>query len=170
MTEQELEKIFKKLNNRLIGYAYVRTKSISASKDIVQNAFIKLWKSDVSGDINSWLCTVIHNMSLNYLKHERVKIKNHEILLYEQNEEYVQSLDVYNEVLSIVVKEIKNLSNRWGASYKTVVKMFFIDGYRPPEIAQILNLSQDTIRTYTKRFRDLIKSSGVLDHYKKEYL
>lgn len=71
------EKIFKEHFKGLHAYAYTMLKDTQAAEDIVQNIFLKLWEKkdtiQVERSMASYLYRAVHNDSLNYLQHQKVK-------------------------------------------------------------------------------------------------
>lgn len=71
------EKIFKEHFKGLHAYAYTMLKDSQAADDIVQNIFLKLWEKkdniQVEKSMASYLYRAVHNDSINYLQHQKVK-------------------------------------------------------------------------------------------------
>src|SRR5690625_7777463 len=65
--------IFDRYQNKLLLYTMTIVKSEGVAKDLVQEAFVRLWMNretiDRDGSLGGYLYTIARNLSLNYLKH-----------------------------------------------------------------------------------------------------
>lgn len=71
MTETELAGFMRTLGPRLLTLARGICRSSDAAEDVVQEAFVKLWKTPPDGPaevIPSWLRRVVVNLSINHLR------------------------------------------------------------------------------------------------------
>ncbi|HEX2937009.1 MAG TPA: RNA polymerase sigma-70 factor, partial [Bacteroidales bacterium] len=87
--------LYKKYYIGLCVYANRFIKSKSASEEIVQQTFFKLWdkrdKLDIKESIQAYLFTTVKNKCLNYIKHEQIVNRYNQTIsqaLYE-SEEYM---------------------------------------------------------------------------------
>lgn len=78
LTLKDFKRIFDKLYPKLCLFSNSYTDNLEASKDIVQEVFIKIWESKViyhnEPAIKSFLYTSVRNKSLDYLKSKHVKV------------------------------------------------------------------------------------------------
>ncbi len=119
----------------LVRYVYSFLKDIEASRDIVQESFLKLWQQDqkeLSGRETEWLFTVCRNRAYDYLRLKERKHISHselqtdipdtaisaeETIAAQTEEQAVQSLI---ESLSEQQKEVLHLKFEQGLSYKEI--------------------------------------------------
>lgn len=78
--EKIFEKIFTINYNALVGFSSQLINDYEAAKGIAQDAFIKLWKNrekvnEING-IKSFLYTATKSGCLDYLRHEKIKLKH----------------------------------------------------------------------------------------------
>lgn len=75
--EDLFEQVFKTHFKSLHAYACTLIKDPASGEEVVQNVFLKLWEKkdtiDMLENIAAYLYRAIHNESLNYLKHLKVK-------------------------------------------------------------------------------------------------
>ncbi len=75
--ESVFERVFKEYFKRLHAYAYTFLKDEPMAEEIVQNVFCRIWEKkdqlNSSGSLKAYLYRAVHNESLNYLKHHKVK-------------------------------------------------------------------------------------------------
>ena len=71
------EWLFKAHFESLHAYAYTFLKDDEMAEEIVQNVFCRIWEKrnqlKTDGSLKSYLYRAVHNESLNYLKHQKVK-------------------------------------------------------------------------------------------------
>ena len=124
----------------LVLYAmrYVRQQEVS--EDIVQEVFIAIWESDKKYNsyhgFRAFLYDSVKNRCLNYLKHQEVERRHAEILLQEQDEEMYRALH----------QAVDELPERCRQVFK-----LHLQGKRNEEIAQMLELSVETVKTQKKK-------------------
>ncbi len=71
------EHIFKSNFKKLHSYAFTMLKDEVVAEEVVQNIFVRLWDRaedlHISGSVTAYLYRAVHNESLNYLKHLKVR-------------------------------------------------------------------------------------------------
>ena len=155
MSNLPIEKFESLMNNyskMLLKIAYSYTKNVQTSEDVVQDAFVKLYKvhkTFVSDEqIKYWLIRVTINRSLDILKHNKK-----EIII---DPEYINnlSLDSFSldkdEEMRLCVLALKDI-------YKTVIILFYYDNYSINEIAKILNIKEVNVKVRLHRARQELK-------------
>lgn len=124
--------------------------------DIVQEAFITLWKSREAMEselhLKMFLYQVVRNRCFNYLKNKRVEEKYiRESLMVEEDTSFEGSL-VEEEVYRLVIQEIENLPEE----QRKVVNLH-LEGKNNLKIAEILRISVNTVKTHKARARKALK-------------
>lgn len=80
--ERVFEEVFKCHFKSLYGYSRVLVKDEVVAEEVVQTVFLKLWERreavDITTSIKAYLYKAVYYDSLNYLKHEKVKMKHRE--------------------------------------------------------------------------------------------
>ncbi len=75
--KQAFDEVFLKHFKNLHAYAFTIIKEIDDAEEVVQNVFVRIWtKRDqlkTDGFLRSFLYRAVHNESLNYLKHQKVR-------------------------------------------------------------------------------------------------
>ena len=117
----------------LVLYALRYVKQQEVAEDVVQEVFIAIWESDKKYNsyhgFRAFLYDSVKNRCLNYLKHQEVERRHAEILLWEQDEE-----------------DEDELPERCRQVFK-----LHLQGEKNEEIAQILELSVETVKTQKKK-------------------
>lgn len=90
--ESAFEQVFKEYYKRLHAYGYTFVKDDEAAEEIVQNVFCRIWEKkdqlNTDGSVKSYLYRAVHNESLNYLKHHKVRAKYEQYYTGHMSEEY----------------------------------------------------------------------------------
>jgi RNA polymerase sigma-70 factor (ECF subfamily) len=127
------------------NFAYYKSGDQSASLDLAQEGFIKVWENCSKIDIlkaKSYLFTVINNLFLNTIKHQKV------VFTYAKNSPY---LDVDNQSPEYLLEEeefkdkLKSAIQELSEKERSVFLMHRIDGKKYKEIAGILEISQKAV-------------------------
>ena len=164
---EEINKKFLELynsySNDVLKLAFNFTKNIYEAEDIVQSVYIKLFqelKKDSTKEFNKkWLLKVTANESKNVFKniwHKRV-ILNDEIL---QNE-----FDIAD---SLKDDELSTALLKLPLKYRNVIYLYYYDGYKIDEIAEILKLSTSNVKLILSRGREKIKNILEDDNNEKK--
>ncbi len=79
-SEPAFEQVFKKYFKSLHAYAFSLIKDETEAEEMVQQVFFKLWerseKLSLSGSLAAYLYRAVHNESMNYLKHQQVRVRH----------------------------------------------------------------------------------------------
>lgn len=132
----------------LFRIAFSYTGNRHDSEDILQEAFIKLiyHSPEFSGneDEKRWIIRVTINLC-----------KNHLGSFWHRNRRSIEDVEQYaaNEEDRTKILEIINLPSK----YKTVIHLYYYEGYSIAEIARILKLSISAVKMRLKRGRELLK-------------
>lgn len=149
-SEEEMISAIDKYADMVKKICFVHMKQDSDVDDIFQNVFLKYAKttSFMSEEHEkAWLIRVTINCckdSLNTWFRRKVVLDNELETYYQQNEFYK-----HTELYDIVLKLPKN--------YKNVIYLYYYEEYKIKEIADILNRKENTIHTWLKRARSLLK-------------
>ncbi|WEK21181.1 MAG: RNA polymerase sigma-70 factor [Candidatus Pedobacter colombiensis] len=145
--DQAFEQLFKAHFKALHTYANVILKDEDDAEEIVQNMFLKFWEKrdllSVQTSLKAYLYKCVYHDSLNFLKHQKIKIKYHDFASYTMNTE--------NEPASSKVEMTElaynlNLAlNRLPEQCRTIFQMSRFEELKYKEIADRLGLSIKTI-------------------------
>lgn len=147
-TEAELRRIVNIYTKSLLRLACTYTKSVPDAEDVVQEVMVRLitkkpWFENETHE-KAWLIRVTINISINYVK--AVKRRRSEPLNYDipeiPEEKYylIETMDALPE------------------KYRTVLYLYYFEGYSVKEIAIILKKTDSTITTWMSRARKKLKA------------
>ena len=117
---------------------------------MIQDVFISFWekRDGFSNDIaiKTYLYTSVRNKCLNHLKHLAVQKKHEQQLIFELESDYFFKTNVIEEeAFNELYQEINNLPE---GSRK--VMLLALKGLKNHEIANTLNVSENTVKTQKK--------------------
>lgn len=145
--EEDFRCFFECNYSPIVAFAYKFVLDIALSKDIAQECFLNIWNSNIDfKDKNlakKYLFTIAKNVSLNHLKHKKVIIEN--VVDYNNVDNSSWELIIRNEVYSKVYEAVNTLPER----SKQVINNILI-GMSDKEIAEVMNISINTVRTLKK--------------------
>jgi RNA polymerase sigma-70 factor, ECF subfamily len=141
------EQVFKTHFKRLHAYAFTILKDDAEAEEIVQQVFFKLWDRnknlDMPGSLNAYLYRAVHNESLNYLKHQKVKASHQLYVAYSMKNEVQQPEKKANS--TALEKKIHTALNELPEQCRTIFQMSRFDELKYREIADKLDLSVKTV-------------------------
>ena len=148
--EETFIKIYDLYADDCLRLAVSFTKSLADAEDIVQKVFIKLY-SELNNNLSrtynkSWLLKVTANESKNFLKHSwHKRIIFHNELLENK------------EGSNIHIDEISECLLKLPEKYRIVIYLYYYEGYKIKEIAEILSLNEENVRTRLRRGKEKMK-------------
>lgn len=143
--------IYKKYSRRLYGFVFRYTKQESDTEEIVQEVFIKVWKSrdkiNIYSSFESFLFTVAHNATVNLLKKRATEQKyvEHVKSLQHVDETYELTDEIhYNELKD----KFQSLLNELSPRQREVFQLSREEGLTHKEIAEKLDISVYTVKNH----------------------
>ncbi len=149
ISEEEFERVYRQNIDTVYRVCFTYLKNANDAQDAVQESFYKLlstkqvFKNDEH--VKAWLIVVASNYCKNLLKHwwrRREDIENHYEISSNNSAEMNETLKA---VLDLPMK------------YKTVVYLYYYEGYDSGEIASMLMKPKSTIRDQLRTARKLLK-------------
>lgn len=165
--EKALEELFKEANKSLCLYSLNITKDLFTSQELIQDLFLKIWqnrkKISIEGSLKAYLYQTAYNLSINYLVQKKtLKLSVNRLLPSDTwltmqdnihtNEFVIEKLEA-EDTGAIVDKVITALPEQC----KRIFMLSRVDGKTTYEIADILNISTNTVRTQIYRALEKIK-------------
>lgn len=145
----EIEELVNKYSKMVFQIAYQNSFVKSNAEDITQDVIIKLWKNleklKSEEHLKAWLVRVTINSAIDYNRSYQNK---KEIELDENNNFYFE--DEHQELFS----ELKKLK----PESRNIIYLYYYQGYKTKEIAQILNLNINTVSTNLARAKQQLKN------------
>jgi len=143
------------LKNKLYRLAKRLLDDPEEAQDIVQEAFIKLWNRretlDEYRSVEALAVVTTRNLCLDKLKAKKYPVESLENLKAD-----IPDQDNKEEQMELV-NRIKEIIKTLPEQMKTVIQLRDIEGYDYEEIAETLNLNENTIRVALSRARKKVR-------------
>ena len=156
-----LEKMMIDYGNELVRLAFSYVKDAEIAKDMVQNSFIKCYKNMESfqfdAQIKTWLYRITINECKDYLKSWNYKMVQVKSFINETAKSILPStektvIDKYNS------EEIKDTIFSLPKMYREVVYLYYYDSLTTEEIAKVLGIPVNTVKTRLRRAKQRLHS------------
>lgn len=158
ITDEQFSLLYHRHIDRIYRVCFLLLKNQTDAEDAVQTVFIKLLQSGKSFTDHehekAWLIRTARNHCLNMLSHwwRRKRV----------------SMDGLSEPAVACGDDLRDL---WKlvldlpAKYKTVIYLFYYEGYSTKEIARMLEMKETTVRSQLHTARKLLKIEMEESHY-----
>ena len=151
--DEEIEKIYNRQFDTVYRVCFSFMKNAVDAEDMVQETFLKLISSEKHFESEehekAWLIVTASNTCKDELRRWKRKMKH--IGAFFQQENVVRKEDdrVLEWVMALPVK------------YKQVIYLYYYEGYRTSEIADMLHCPESTVRNQLLRGRKLLKKNSA---------
>ena len=145
--EKYLENMIEKYSDMVYRLALTRTNTKENSEDVYQEVFLRLAKKmpkfENEEHEKAWIIRVTINCSKNLLNSSFLKntTEMKEEIVFETKERH----DIYYAVQELPIK------------YRTIIYLFYYEGYKINEISKILKINENTIKARLTRAREKLK-------------
>lgn len=159
MDKAAAESLFREYYARLCHYAFQFTGDAEQARDVAQESFVSYLaqQEQVSthpAAVRNFLYTSVRNACLNLIRHHKVVEK----FVQEQTaaapvEAGAMQAIIRSEVLAAVHEALQSLPAECGR----IVRLGYIEGLKNRQIAQLLNISVNTVKTQKQRGLQLLR-------------
>lgn len=143
-----VEDVVNKYSDMILRITYQKAFNMSDAEDITQEVFIRLLnnqdKIQSEEHLKAWLIRVAVNLSNDYNK----SFWNKNSGELDENTASIESENSY------IFEELKKLTP---PIYRDIVYLYFYEGYKIKEIAEILKMSQNTVSSALTRAKSKLK-------------
>lgn len=148
-TDKEIAEIYERHSQTVYRVCFAYMKNPMDAEDAVQETFFRLItknpKFESEEHEKAWLIRTATNICKDELKHWWRKHEDIDEQLGLQSEESIHTDDVFQAVMELPDR------------YKTVIYLYYYEGYNSAEIAKILRKPKATIRYHLHEARNLLK-------------
>ncbi len=138
--------LYQRYFGKMIGTTLRYTRSKEEAYEVLNDAFMQVFKSIGSyrgeGQLSGWIHRIVLNTTYSYAR-KNYKIKNVDSELKPQDA-IVENDALSNLGLTVIYDQIQKLPD----SHRTVFSMYVLDGMKHKEIAAQLNISEGTSKWY----------------------
>jgi len=161
--EVAFEQVFKTHFKNLHAYAFTILKDEDEAEEMVQQVFFKLWERSehlsFSGSIAAYLYRAVHNESLNFIKHQKVKADHQMHVAYSMKNRSEQAQP------KMIRKELENkfreALNELPEQCRTVFQLSRFEDMKYKEIADKLDISVKTVENHMGKALKLLRTKLV---------
>lgn len=147
-SEEEIKELVSKYSSLIFRISYCILCNPEDAEDAVQETFLKyITKApEFNGEEHrkAWLIKVTANISKN-------------MLMFRLRREAVNIDDVKNIGIGENDYETFELIMSLPAKHKVVMTLYYVEGYRSAEIAEIIGISEEAVRKRIQKGRELLK-------------
>lgn len=163
--------LFDQHYNMVYQLAFYMVKDEDLASDIVQDAFIKVFRHlhtlENQEKMEAWIKTITRRTALDYLrKQKRWNENNVEEVYLEKGEDTKDSIIETNFAEKEMEEEILQKMNELKPEQREILLLKLVEGYTDEEIANELQLKLGTVKSRIHRAKESLKSilkkGGVL--------
>jgi RNA polymerase sigma-70 factor (ECF subfamily) len=151
------ELLYRRYASKMFGVCLRYASNKMEAEDILQEGFIKVFANLKNyrgeGSFEGWIRKTMVNTAINHYR------KN---LRYFQNID-IESVDIHdtfdkNGLSSLTEEELLKLVQELPQGYRMVFNLYVIEGYSHKEIAEQLNISENTSKSQLSRARGVLQA------------
>lgn len=158
--EDLIDEIMNKYGQEVLQlvYSYVNNKEVA--EDLTQDIFVKCYKSlhtyKGNSNLKTWLWRIAINHCKDYIKswyNKKVFVTENDFTYMESQKESVEQTVIQNAEDSRLASAVMNLPIK----YREVIYLFYYAELSIKEIATVIEVKENTIKTRLKKAKELLK-------------
>nr|WP_255816908.1 sigma-70 family RNA polymerase sigma factor [Bacillus cereus group sp. BfR-BA-01491] len=158
--EDLIDEIMNKYGQEVLQlvYSYVNNKEVA--EDLTQDIFVKCYKSlhtyKGNSNLKTWLWRIAINHCKDYLKswyNKKVIVTEDDFTYMESQKESVEQIVIQSAEDSRLASAVMNLPIK----YREVIYLFYYEELSIKEIAIVIDVKENTIKTRMKKAKELLK-------------
>lgn len=158
--EDLIDEIMNKYGQEVLQlvYSYVNNKEVA--EDVTQDIFVKCYKSlhtyKGNSNLKTWLWRIAINHCKDYLKswyNKKVIVTEDDFTYMESQKESVEQIVIQNAEDSRLASAVMSLPIK----YREVIYLFYYEELSIKEIATVIEVKENTIKTRLKKAKELLK-------------
>lgn len=163
-----------KQHERLVAHMIGRlVKSEEDKEELCQDVFLrvydKLKEFSFNAKLSTWIATIAYRYAINHIRKNKMEYADipdeerftKQFVSEESPELLVEEQDMDNFVLSLV--------DKLPPQYRLILTLYHLEGMTYPEICEVTDMPEGTVKNYLFRARNLLKEK-VKKHLGKEEL
>ena len=179
--QQALRNIIEEYQDYVYTVALQMVKKKEIAEEVTQDVFIKVYKKinsyEFRAKFSTWLFTIVYRTALNYMEKKKILVAVSEFTLPDSEDALMESvqnkysaesrwqnnenaIESDHQQQQIIYKAIDSLEMKQGI----VITLFYLKEFSVNEIADIMQISVNTVKTHLFRGRDNLKKA-LLKNY-----
>jgi RNA polymerase sigma-70 factor (ECF subfamily) len=170
--EWAMEPVYERYNRVLYSLAYRMVADHQVAEDLLQEAFLSVWRrassySPQSGTVRSWLLSIVHHRTIDYLRAVRRRAGLKEVTWEEiELDERTAFPDVWEEALrSVQGAQLRAALMNIPSEQRMVIELAYFQGWTHSEIAAGCEIPLGTVKARMRlglsHLRVLLAQMGV---------
>jgi len=170
--EWAMEPLYERYNRVLFSLAYRMVADHQVAEDLLQDAFLSVWRratsySPQSGAVRSWLISIVHHRTIDYLRAVRRRAGLKEVTWEEvELDERTAFPDVWEEALrSVQSGQLRAALMNIPSEQRMVIELAYFQGWTHSEIAAGCEIPLGTVKARMRlglsHLRVLLVQMGV---------
>lgn len=152
--------LYRKYARRIYNSIHRIVSHTAEAEDILQETFVTVFNDleRLSNVINfeAWLKRIAINRAISHIRKKKIEFTDLGFTEFEAEKEY--STDE-NDIFESKVEDVRNCIEQLPPGYKTIVSLYLFEQIPQEEIATMLGISHNTVRTQYHRAKKKIISS-----------
>ena len=170
--EWAMEPLYERYNRVLYSLAYRMVADHQVAEDLLQDAFLSVWRrassyAPQSGTVRSWLISIVHHRTIDYLRAVRRRAGLKEVTWEEvELDERTAFPDVWEEALrSVQSAQLRAALLNIPSEQRMVIELAYFQGWTHSEIAAGCEIPLGTVKARMRlglsHLRVLLAQMGV---------
>ena len=148
--EKELKELMNKYYSQLCVVSVQYTDSLEIAEDIVQDVFLRFWEDNkllsVETNPKAYLFRSVRNASIDYIRKN-----NYRVFTDIEEANLISEEEISEEELSLQYERLYRMINQLSPQERTVLNAIVVENKRYKEVAEEMNISVNTVKTYFAR-------------------
>jgi RNA polymerase sigma-70 factor (ECF subfamily) len=154
--------LYEMMSPKMLGVCRRYVKSIEEAEEVLSNGFIKVFtKLDTfrdEGSFEGWVRRIMVRESINYIRYQRnIFVEMEPEWIPEQGHNPIQE-DLAADALMTIVDTLP-------LGYRTVFNLFAIEGFAHKEIAEMLDITENTSKSQLSKARKFLQQQLEQQQY-----
>lgn len=175
-----MEQLYRRYSRVLYSLAYHMVADPQIAEDLLQDSFLAIWRratsySPKSGAARSWLVSIVHHRTIDYLRSVRRRSATMKEAPLEEIEldERVAFPDVWDSVWrSVQSTHVRAALTKLLPEQRLVIELAFFQGWTHSEIAEGLQLPLGTVKARMRlgliHLKRILEQMGLNEEWRQE--
>jgi RNA polymerase sigma-70 factor (ECF subfamily) len=146
-SREAFSELYNKYSGALFGIICKIVQNKAVCEELLQDVFLKIWKNidkydSSKGSLFVWMLNIARNTSIDHLRSTEHKMQMH--TQQPQQDTLAVPVTMQNKAEN---EEVRGLAFKPEHKYKQVIDLLYFGGYTQEEVAQILQIPLDTVKT-----------------------
>lgn len=148
-----MEPLYQRYNRILYSLAYRMVSDHQIAEDLLQDAFLSVWRradsySLQAGAVRSWLISILHHRTIDYLRSQRRRSSTKESTLDDvEQDEQLAFPDVWDEAWrSVQSAQVRAAMLKLSPEQRQVIELAYFQGWTHSEISEGYKIPLGTVK------------------------